>query len=153
MPSQEYLRERFNYNEEAGVLTWRTHLRAARYVGKEAGSRNGKYLRIRLDGKGYLFHRIVWIYMNGEIPEGMNIDHIDNDPLNNRIDNLRLATHHENMWNRPHARGYRFKDGSYQVSLVHKGEYMYLGSYKTKEEAKSVYKKKALELRGEFAVK
>ena len=37
-------------------------------------------------------HRVVWEIFNGEIPENMEIDHIDGNPLNNRIDNLRLVS-------------------------------------------------------------
>ena len=41
-------------------------------------------------------HRFIWEAFNGPIPDGMTIDHIDNDRTNNRLDNLRLLTHAEN---------------------------------------------------------
>lgn len=148
--TQEYLRERFNYDEETGVLTWRTHLRAKRYVGTEAGTRKRGYRAVNLHKKTCLTHRLIWIYMYGEIPDNMEIDHIDGDHLNNRISNLRLATRNQNMWNRK-AKGYRFKDGGFQVAIRHLGKYLYIGTYKTEEEAESVYRKKCIELRGEFA--
>jgi AAA+ ATPase superfamily predicted ATPase len=151
-PTQEYLKERFTYDEEAGVLIWRTHLRTARYVGKVAGCRNKDgYLRINLNKKSHATHRLIWVYLNGEIPEGLEIDHIDGDKTNNRIDNLRLANRYENMWNRK-AKGYRFKDNHFELSIGHMGEYIYVGRYKTEAEAEKAYKEKCKELRGEFAV-
>ena len=45
-------------------------------------------------------HRLVWEFHNGPIPEGFKIDHEDHDTTNNRIGNLRLATHGQNMHNR-----------------------------------------------------
>ena len=151
-PTQEYLRERFTYDEEAGVLIWRTHLRTARYVGKVAGCRNTDgYLRINLNKKSHVTHRLIWVYLNGEIPEGLEIDHIDGDKTNNRIDNLRLATRTQNRWNRK-EKGYRFKDNRFELSIGHMGEYIYVGRYKTEAEAEKAYKEKCKELRGEFAV-
>lgn len=44
-------------------------------------------------------HRLVWETFNGEIPEGMQIDHIDGNPENNRLDNLRCVTAKENSNN------------------------------------------------------
>lgn len=67
-----------------------------RYAGKEAGSTkknhwNGKYYKyIRLLDKDYMFHRIVWLYTNGVLPEV--IDHINGDPTDNRLCNLRNTT-------------------------------------------------------------
>ncbi|URX37656.1 hypothetical protein FNPHOIGM_00019 [Dickeya phage DchS19] len=44
-------------------------------------------------------HVQVWIEHNGPVPEGFYVDHIDNDPTNDDISNLRLARPHENSWN------------------------------------------------------
>ena len=45
----------------------------------------------------YLYHRAVWLYTYGEPPK--EIDHIDGDPTNNRVSNLRAVTPHENKLN------------------------------------------------------
>ena len=42
-------------------------------------------------------HRIIWKAFNGKIPNGYDIDHIDGNHLNNRLDNLQLITHNENI--------------------------------------------------------
>lgn len=44
-----------------------------------------------------LVHRLVWLAFNGEIPQGLEIDHIDQNKHNNRLDNLQVATHSENV--------------------------------------------------------
>lgn len=43
-----------------------------------------------------LCHRFVYEYFNGPIPEGLEVDHIDGDRLNNRLDNLQLLSPREN---------------------------------------------------------
>lgn len=55
------------------------------------------YQVISLKGKLYYVHRVVWSLVYGEIPEGYEIDHIDRNPSNNHIDNLRLASKCDNM--------------------------------------------------------
>lgn len=63
-------------------------------------NKTSKYRRINLckDGKKYSFsvHRLVWEAFNGPIPEGMQVNHIDENPENNSLDNLNLMTPEEN---------------------------------------------------------
>lgn len=47
----------------------------------------------------FKYHRVIWYYFNGEIPEGMEIDHINGIRDDNRLENLRLVTHTENVNN------------------------------------------------------
>lgn len=68
------------------------------------------YLKHHLDKDGYLryaifsrkttynlrVHRVVWEIFNGKIPEGMTVDHIDGNKLNNNIENLQLLSPMEN---------------------------------------------------------
>ena len=147
--TQEYLQERFEYDSETGQLIWKTHLRKARYVGKPAGTKRKGYIYIYLDKKQQSAHRLVWMYHHGVIPDGKEIDHIDGNKTNNRIENLRLADRCENMWNRE-AKGYRFKNGKYEVAIRHLKKLIYLGRYDTEEEARAVYTAKRNELREEF---
>lgn len=66
----------------------------------EVISRNGScggYSRVCFNGKHYRTHIIVWEMFNKRpVPKGMQIDHLDHDRSNNRIENLRLVTHKEN---------------------------------------------------------
>lgn len=43
------------------------------------------------------YHSFIYAYMNGEVPAGYDVDHIDGDTLNNSIDNLQLLTREENL--------------------------------------------------------
>lgn len=65
------------------------------------GSNRGRgYLRVRIAGKDYLVHRLVAETYFGEIPEGMEVDHINRVRGDNRVENLRIVTRRENMHNR-----------------------------------------------------
>ena len=63
-------------------------------------SPSGNYLRFNAAygiNKKLLVHRVVWECFNGEIPDKMDIDHIDNNPKNNNLDNLQLLNHADNL--------------------------------------------------------
>ena len=59
------------------------------------------YFRVGLRKVGkykcFLVHRLVWEAFNGSIPEGYEINHIDENKHNNRLDNMNLLTHRQNM--------------------------------------------------------
>lgn len=92
--------------------------------------------------------------------KGMQIDHINRDTLDNRRSSLRLATRQQNIMNskRRSTNKSGFKGVSYnpvtnawsaQIGVNYKT--IYLGSYKTKEEAHAVYAAAAIQYAGEFA--
>jgi hypothetical protein len=113
---QNYVRSLFLYHD--GQLLWKprtddTFQRpcdAARYrnnfANRNAGYEDWRgYRQLNLpDGTRTLAHRIVWIWHNGPISNGLTIDHIDGDTRNNRIKNLRAVPHSENMKNRAKGR-------------------------------------------------
>lgn len=100
-PSSDELFERFDYTPSTGKLIWKANKRA-HLIGREAGTiwrpvtygyqRERAYRRVGLNCNIYPAHRLIWILVNGAIPDDMQIDHIDGDGLNNRLENLRLAT-------------------------------------------------------------
>lgn len=67
-------------------------------AGMSAVYESGRYAKVRLQGKQYQAHRIMFLMKNRYLPE--IIDHIDGNPFNNRIENLREATQQENCFNR-----------------------------------------------------
>lgn len=56
-------------------------------------------VHIRINGKYYFVHRIVWELFNGPIPKDMVIDHLDGNPWNNVIENLACKTRLQNSQN------------------------------------------------------
>lgn len=106
---QMTLKALLRYEPETGKLFWRERTPEmfkggkhstwnARFAGKEAGTfdRLG-YRSVRAFGKFYKAHRIVWKIVHGEWPD--TIDHIDGNPSNNRIENLRSVSQSENCKN------------------------------------------------------
>ena len=113
--TQERVKELLNYNQKTGDFTWKErcvgdfnhcknfeHLRRVwngRHAGNTTGCKNRKgYLEISVEGKTYLAHRLVWLYIHGYFPEN-TIDHIDRNPSNNKLSNLREVSHTCNMRN------------------------------------------------------
>ena len=106
-------------------------------------------------GKQAAMHRYI---MNP--PDGMIVDHIDHNGLNNTKRNLRVCTHRQNMWNvRPKMKwtskykgvSYVKARKKYSAILEFKGKKHYIGYYKDEVEAAKAYDKKAKQLFGEFA--
>ncbi len=73
-----------------------------RFAGKETLNAIGPhgYHAIGIFGKRYQAHRFIWAFHHGEWPEGQ-IDHINHNRADNRIENLRVVSHAENQRNRP----------------------------------------------------
>ena len=96
MATQARLKELFDYKD--GNLYRKTSLGGV-VIGSVAGTKMRRgYTQIRVDGKLYLAHRLIWLYHHGYMPT--MIDHIDSDPTNNNIENLRIATASQNQHNR-----------------------------------------------------
>src|SRR5690554_1009947 len=98
--NKEELNKLFEYRD--GEIYWKPQVkRGFTNSGKRAGTVNKGYLWVKSNQlpKQTSVHRIVWEMHNGAIPEGMVIDHINRDPLDNRIENLRVATRSQNSMN------------------------------------------------------
>lgn len=95
--TQAQVRELFDYDSENGILIRKTFKSGKR---KPCGHRpilNG-YGYVKIHGKKYLAHRIIWFWYYDSMPNG-EIDHIDRDRINNRIENLRVVSRTENLHN------------------------------------------------------
>ena len=90
-------------------------------------------------------HRLIYKVYNPDwdiLDSSTNnsIDHINGIRDDNRIENLRLVTHQENHFNETKAKGYSKRaDGRYISQLMKNGEAIYVGTYKTAEEAHEAY--------------
>jgi hypothetical protein len=110
-----------------------------------------------LDGKR------VWVKMHREIlslrpGDPQTVDHKNHDTLDNRRNNLRLATHEQqrfNQRNRPKSeiglKGVTRNGSGFQAEITANGIRMYLGTRRTAEAAHALYCEAALRLHGEFA--
>lgn len=56
----------------------------------------GRYTLVSINGKLNVLSRFLWLYNNGPIPFGYEVDHINDDPSDNRLSNLQLLTKSEN---------------------------------------------------------
>jgi hypothetical protein len=101
----EYLSEFFYYDESSpSGLRWKKIYKKGSTIkiGDIVGSNDGGYWRVHALGTHYKAHKIVWALLNNfENQDGLHIDHIDGNPSNNKIDNLRLVEHTLNARNKP----------------------------------------------------
>jgi hypothetical protein len=152
MPTQERLRELFTYKAETGQLLNKVH-RQRLPVGWPVGYINDGYFKLRVDNRvpAYL-HRLIWVYHHGVIPKGKLIDHTDRNPLNNCIENLRLATPAENQLNRrDFTRRYSVRLGvswnsqskAWRALITVDRRRIYLGQFKDK--AKAIHRRQLAE--------
>lgn len=149
--TQDILQRLFSYDVTNGGLYWKEP-GPRRTIGRRFGMYQG-YIKGNIYGKTYREHRLVWMYHNGDIPEGLEIDHENHIKSDNRIENLRIATHSENQGNRRMSKnntlGHKgvYKSGKkYYTTLAKHKEY-----FNTKEEAALHYNKLALDKWGQFA--
>ena len=141
-PSQQDIRSMYRWDEETNSFF---NLRTQRHKHPspdKAGYNRTTYLSLRMQQS-----RMVWIYHNGTIPDGMEIDHIDGDRGNDRIANLRICTHAENCRNRssPSKSKSGFKgvqalrNGRFHAHISSGGIIYSIGTYKTAELAAQWY--------------
>jgi len=108
MITQEYLKNNFKYCQEKGALIRIKKTSNRVKIGDIAGSNSNGYISISIYGIHRMAHRLIWLYIYGEWPSGQ-IDHINHNTIDNRIENLRIVTNRENGLN--HSLGKRNKSG------------------------------------------
>lgn len=136
------IKEWLSYNSDTGIFTWLHPPNRRIKQGSVAGSplKHG-HIKIRLQGNQYLAHRLAWIFTHGDWPKDQ-IDHINRNPSDNRISNLRESNQAENTQNRE-ADGVTFekRSGNWIAKIMLRGKAKYLGAYKTRDEAIAAYLK------------
>ena len=145
----ETLRKHMSYNKETGEFTW---------IGNQFGITKGivaghlskdGYIKIQIDKRIYLAHRLVWLWNTGSMPKS-EIDHIDGNKSNNAFSNLRETTRSQNCKNTKirstNSSGcigvHKVKrSGKYQARISgFNKERIVLGTFDTYEEAVAVRK-------------
>lgn len=170
LPDVSVLNELFEYSE--GKLFHKSRSRKwfcsdaqhaiwhKRWFGKEAGKLNTwGHIQIRIGGKHYLAHRIVWAMFNNGISPDVEIDHFDENKENNKIENLRVSIDGGNQQNvslrKDNKTGIKgvywdntFKKWKAGVRLHGKGN---TGLFNDISEAEKWVVQKRIELHGKFA--
>lgn len=116
----------------------------------------GGYHRCFVADRNVMAHRVAWAMFYGEWPDKY-IDHINGDRADNRIENLRIATHSQNLRNSAvkaaaasGAKGVAFRRGVWESRIRIEGKMIHLGSFLTRDEAIASFRTAALLLHGEF---
>ena len=170
IPAKDYLLSVFEYKD--GSLVWRSrpndHFKTARtasmwnakFSGKVAGREmaDGRYRQVMVDGVRYLEHRIIASLF--DIDTTNEIDHIDGNGLNNKVENLRAATRSQNMrnnsgWAKKESRTgiHKKANGTWTAYIRLEGSHKHLGTYKSQEEAVAARSEAEANIYGEFARK
>lgn len=139
------LRRLLSYDQETGVFTRLVRVHMAK-AGERAGHRRRDgYWTVGINKAEYLAHRLAWLYVHSEWPAQM-IDHIDGNPSNNAVANLREATPVLNQQNRRKARsdsslpmGVCRNRHGFRARIRHHGRELTIGTFKTPEQAYVAY--------------
>jgi len=136
---QEQLFALFDY--ENGSLYWKHSSNRKIKAGSIAGGIDNKgRIRICIQGKSYQAHRLVYLWHHGFMPD--MLDHIDGNPLNNNITNLRAANFSTNGFNRKIGANntsgikglcWSKKSQKWQASIKANSKTHYFGYYKYKD--------------------
>ncbi len=132
--TQNLLLELFEYRD--GDLYNRVFRSPRATKGTIAGSLNPSngYMRVCVNGRIYQLSRVIWMWHNGDIPEGFEVDHIDQNPMNNRIENLRLLDRKRNEWNKSFA-NVNFESGKWRARIKRHGKSYHVGMFSSAEQA------------------
>lgn len=102
----------------------------------------GKYRGLSYKSETYFSHRLAWYLYYGHWPS-MQIDHINQDGLDNRISNLRDVSASTNLRNQKKIKGYHLhkKTGKWRAQYSKDNKVHHIGLYKTEQEARSAYER------------
>ncbi len=157
MITQKTLQELVEYHD--GVLVAKIKFADKVVVGNTLGARNKDgYIQLSIQKKKYYAHRLVYLYHHGYMPD--YVDHIDGDKSNNRIENLRPASLHQNNYNvktpKSNKSGvknvhWNKKNNNWNVTLAANNKSMYFGAFDDLELASLVAEEARNLYHGEYA--
>lgn len=160
LPTQARLKELFDYDADNGILIWKVSVSSRARAGNFAGSFNKHLNRrvVRVDKVSHYHYRLVYCWHHGDLGD-YEVDHIDRDPSNDRIENLRPSTTSQNGANRNllsnNKSGHTGVSWDTQrqkwfVKIEVRGKQIALGRYDDFGAATAAYKAAALRYFGDF---
>lgn len=158
MITQEELKRQLSYDPDTGHFTWLVKKARTRIGGIAGKTRPNGYRLITIDYAQHYVHRLAWLYTYGEWPTA-DVDHINRDPSDNRIANLRDTSRAQNLRNvaarKNSTTGIKGvtlqKCGRYRACICVNYKKQHIGMYRTAEEAANAYAEAASRLYGSFA--
>lgn len=154
MLNQSELKEYLDYDPNTGHLTWIKKPNKGTVLYSRAGSLTSSgYRKVKLFGKQYLEHRLIWCWVYGNYPS-QHLDHINHIRDDNRISNLREVTISENARNRQTKNSKTGEQGIWYckrrqrfiAEIVLNGKKVYQGSFIDPDEAIQQRRNKEIEL-------
>ena len=167
LPPIERLRELFVVDPTSpSGLRWRISRGAAKggnhagYQCQDSRQKERFDWTVSVDSSMWKVARIIYFMVHGEIPQALDIDHINGNPLDNRVENLRLATRSQN--NKNHKMKSTNKSGvrgvcwhpekkKWRVQIRHGGKVLHLGFFTNIDDARRAREEAELRLHGEFS--
>ena len=169
---RDLVRQALDYDPETGIFRWRLRplehfadervwrLWNAKLSGTIAGTASAGYQLIVINTRLYKAHRLAWLLVHGE-PVPDEIDHINGDPGDNRIRNLRGASHADNTANGRLRRNNRTGktgvhqtyNGKYVASIKRHYQTYHLGVFSSLDDAIAARREAEQRLHGAFARK
>lgn len=159
MPEMEELNNLFEVDFEKGILTWKIARSNVVKVGESPKHINiSGYYSVRVGGRSYLVHRIIWFMKFGECPK--YIDHSNGNRLDNRLENLRPATSSQNNANRVKSNNntskfkgvyWNKKRKKWHSQIQTNGKKYNLGLYEIEVDAARAYNESAIMIHGVYA--
>lgn len=168
----DLIASRINYFSDTGLFFWKDNAHKGRLVdlnGKQIKGYDYRgYPRVHMNRRVYLLHRLAYFFIYGLDDQAKDIDHIDGNPDNNKINNLRLATRSQNIqnskiainnktgvkgviWHKKERKYYAKILGTVLVEGKKKRKTIYCKAFKDLASAKFAIEAKRIELHGEFA--
>lgn len=173
LPPLELLLEMFHYIGVTGDLVWKSRPQGhfpslaacsrwnGKNAGKVAGCRSGSsgYINVAIGNSPYLAHRIVWAINGLCLPDGMEIDHINRNKKDNRIENLRIVTSSQNSFNsrakntnKSGVKGIHWhkRTNTWRAVVMVNGKQVYARHFKSLDEASESIKQARNRLHGKY---
>lgn len=117
LPSQEILKERFDYDPETGVVTYKYAVSRSVKPGDQVGCIDSSgYRVVHINSVMYRLPRIIWMLVYGEDPGELQVDHDNRQRDDNRLSNLYLKTPKGQAINRSTTRLITFENKTMSVS-------------------------------------